>query len=73
MVELVKLLPPLPTATDVWEASQDRDFVDLLKNACLLCKRMLPNAEKLEKHVRESTLHADNVKAARDAILDPLE
>jgi len=73
LVSLVKQLPPLPTAPDAWEAVQDRGFVDMTKFACLLCKRQLPNAEKLEKHVKESTLHADNVKQTRDTILAPLD
>lgn len=70
--ELLRTLPPLPDAVNAWDALQRRGFVDLEKNACLLCKRQLPSREKLELHASASALHATNAKATRDKVLGAL-
>ena len=70
--ELLRTLPPLPDAVNAFDALQRRGFVNLEKNACLLCKRQLPSREKLELHASASTLHATNVKATRETVLAAL-
>jgi len=70
--ELLRTLPPLPDAVNAWDALERRGFVDLEKNACLLCKRQLPSREKLELHASASALHATNAKTTRDKVLGAL-
>lgn len=70
-LELIKFAG---TDDDPWDMAQIRGHIDLEQLSCLLCQRRLGNpatdtAEKLEKHVRQSKLHASNLQAAHDKVL----
>ncbi|KAH8413201.1 hypothetical protein KR009_008743 [Drosophila setifemur] len=41
--------------------SDESDFVDLQKLTCLLCKRAFPSLEVLQKHLKMSNLHKENL------------
>ncbi|XP_058447315.1 RNA-binding protein 5-A-like isoform X2 [Malaya genurostris] len=44
------------------EALSDRDYVDFEKLTCLLCKRAFQSQEILNKHLKMSSLHKENLQ-----------
>ena len=70
--EALQLLEAQQPDADAWAVAQARGHVDLEKVACLLCKRGLASAEKLEKHCRASKVHLESLAAERERVLAAL-
>lgn len=70
--DLLKQLPPTQGSPSDWDIIQSRNLVDLDKMACMICKRQLDSLEKLEKHVRMSKLHMQQVNKTREKIFSEL-
>lgn len=68
---LIRSLQPEPRL-DPWDSACERGHVNLDLSACVLCRRQLGSLEKLEKHVRVSTLHATSLETEQKAILSTL-
>ncbi|EDQ92206.1 uncharacterized protein MONBRDRAFT_23132 [Monosiga brevicollis MX1] len=69
---LVQKLPPEVGTVHDWDVLEQRQFINVEKFACLLCKRALETKDKLEKHIRVSKLHVDNVAKAREKVTSML-
>lgn len=44
------------------DALSEKDYIDFAKLTCLLCKRAFPDADVLNKHLKMSNLHKENLQ-----------
>ncbi len=70
--EATAILKQSLPGTDVWIAAQAYGHINPATSACLLCQRQLDSSEGLEKHVRVSKLHAQNLEQAKATVLASL-
>lgn len=68
----VDLLAHVRIGTDPWDAAQARGHVIVPTMVCILCARKLDGVEKLEKHVRMSKLHLENLEKENNKVLSTL-
>ncbi|XP_016945417.3 RNA-binding protein 5-A isoform X1 [Drosophila suzukii] len=50
-----------PEGTSAGASSNESDYVDIQKLTCLLCKRAFQSLDILQKHLKMSTLHKENL------------
>lgn len=53
--------PATSLGTETVEQYQEKDYVDFQKLTCLLCKRAFQSLEILQKHLKMSNLHKENL------------
>lgn len=52
---------PMPAKVNATTESSEKDYVDFQKLTCLLCKRAFQSLEILQKHLKMSNLHKENL------------
>lgn len=67
-----RLLQCSVPGVDEWEAAVARGHVDVTQFQCLLCQRAFGSDTKLQKHVRVSELHKQNVETERKTVMASL-